>query len=142
MIARMLVVCGLTLGTPAALHAQQAELPAVAASGLEALTTDGADEAIALWLRGTSFDSPATRATLAQGFARLEEQAGRVVGYDVVDVVPVGTHVRRVYAVLHYERSPAYLYLELYRYPGGWGTLTVQFNGNPEAVFPQRLLEP
>lgn len=142
MVRTLLVVCALAAAAPAGLRAQTVEVPAPAREGLEALSAAGADAAIAAWLEGTSFDSPATRATLAQGFARLEEQLGRLTGHDVVHVLPVGSHIRRVYAVLHYERGPAFLFLELYRAAAGWGVLTVEFNGNPETVFPPALLEP
>jgi len=121
---------------------QQAESPSVATAGLEVFLTAGADSAIAVWLGGATFDTPATRATLGQGFARMAEQRGRMLGYDVVRVLPIGTHVRRVYAVLHYEEAPAYLYLELYRAPGGWVTQAVEFNADPGDVFPPGLLEP
>lgn len=57
-------------------------------------------------------------------------------------MLPIGTHVRRVYAVLHYERAPAFLYLEIYRAPKGWLTQIVEFNDTPVKVFPPGLLEP
>lgn len=124
------------------LRAQEAELPPAAAAGLHAFEVAGADSAIATWLRGAIFDSPATRATLGQAFARMGERAGRMVGHDVVAVLPIGTHVRRVYAVLHYERAPAFLYLELYRAPEGWLTQIVEFNDTPAKVFPPGVLDP
>ncbi len=141
-IASAVVLCLLIATLPSFVHGQQPDVPPIAAAGLDAFRAAGADSAIAVWIRGTSFDTPATRASLGQGFARMAEQTGRMVGYDVVRVLPVGTHVRRVYAVLHYERGPAYLYLELYRRPEGWVTQTVEFNASPEDVFPVALLEP
>lgn len=136
------VLFWLLMSVPAPLLAQESDVPPVASAGLETFRAAGADSAIAVWLQGTSFDTPATRASLGQGFARMAEQTGQMVGYDVVRVLPVGTHVRRVYAVLHYERGPAYLYLELYRTPSRWVTQSVQFNAAPEDVFPPWLLEP
>jgi hypothetical protein len=130
-----------------ALHAplaaqQQAESPSVATAGLDVFVATGADSAIAVWLSGATFDTPATRASLGQGFARMAEQRGPMLGYDVVRVFPIGTHVRRVYAVLHYEEGPGYLNLELYRTAGGWVTQAVEFNADPGEVFPPGLLEP
>jgi hypothetical protein len=114
-----------------ALHAplaaqQQAESPSVATAGLDVFVATGADSAIAVWLSGATFDTPATRASLGQGFARMAEQRGPM----------------RVYAVLHYEEGPGYLNLELYRTAGGWVTQAVEFNADPGEVFPPGLLEP
>lgn len=121
---------------------EQAESLSVATAGLDVFVASGADSAIAVWLSGATFDTLATRASLGQGFARMAEQRGPMLGYDVVRVLPIGTHVRRVYAVLHYEEGPGYLYLELFRTPGGWVTQAVEFNAVSEEVFPPGLLEP
>lgn len=139
-LAAVVLLALVSLSSAAA--AQQAELPPVAAAGLAAFEQAGADSAIAVWLRGTSMDTPATRASLGQGFARMAEQTGTMLGYDVVRVFPIGTHVRRVYAVLHYERGPAYLFMELYRTPDDWMMQSVQFNAAAEDVFPSALLRP
>lgn len=135
--------CVLLAAVHAPLAAQErGESPSVVTAGLEEFVAAGADSAIAVWLRGATFDTPATRASLGQGFARMAEQRGPMLGYDVVRVHPVGARVRRVYAVLHYEAGPGYLYLELFQTPGGWVTQAVEFNAAPEEVFPPGLLEP
>jgi hypothetical protein len=128
--------------SPLPLAARQADVPPLAMAGLEAFRAAGADSAIAVWLSGARFDSPATRSTLGQAFARMEEQAGRQVGFDIVRSLAIGTHVRRIYVVLHFEGAPAYLYLEFYLAPTGWIAQAIEFNGNPRDVFPPGLLEP
>ena len=65
---------------PSFVSAQQPDLPGIAVAGFEMFEKAGADSAIAVWLRGTSMDTPATRASLAQGFARMPEQTARMVG--------------------------------------------------------------
>ncbi len=128
--------------SPLPLAARQGDVPPIVMAGLEAFRAAGADSAIAVWLRGARFDTPATRSSLGQAFARMEEQAGRQVGFDIVRSLAIGTHVRRVYAVLHFEGAPAFLYLEFYRAPTGWIAQTIEFNGDPRDVFPPGLLEP
>ncbi len=117
-------------------------MPPFVITGLEAYAAAGADSAIAVWFQAAPFNSPDTRETMKRAFAAMQSRAGRMVGHDVVIVKPVGTHVRRIYTVVHFERGPGYLYLETYLAPGGWMLQHISFNDDPHEVFPATLLAP
>lgn len=131
----------LVVAAPAAM-AQRTELPRFVTSGLEAYRAAGADSAIAVWFETAPFNSPDARETMRRAFGAMQSRAGRMVGHDVITVKPVGTHVRRIYTVVHFERGPGYLYLETYLAPDGWMLQHISFNDDPTEVFPATLLAP
>lgn len=123
-------------------NAQELDAPPAIVAGLEAFAAAGPDSAIAVWFRGAPFDSPDSRETMRRAFDTMNRQAGRMTGYDVVRTFPVGARIRRVFAVLHYERLPGYLLVDAYESPSGWSLLNISFNDDAEKVFPPALLLP
>jgi hypothetical protein len=139
---RTLLVASVVFAAPPRADAQEVQAPSAVVAGLEAFTTAGPDSAIAVWFRGAPFDSPDSRETMRRAFDTMHRQAGRMSGYDVVRTFPVGARIRRVFAVLHYERHPGYLLVDAYESPSGWSLLNISFNDDAEKVFPQALLLP
>src|SRR5690606_21045946 len=120
----------------------EAEAPPLAAAGLQAYRDGGTDSALTVWFHGGPIDSPESRATMRQAFQTMQRRAGAMTGYDFVKTFALGSHVRRVFVVLHYEIRPGFLVLDLYRSPGGWTLQNISFNDAAEKVFPASLLQP
>lgn len=137
-----LVLASACATAPRALTAQDPEPPPTVVAGLEAFQAAGADSAIAVWFRGAPFDSPDTRETMRRAFDTMRSRAGRMSGYEVVRTFAVGTHIRRVFAVLQYDIRPGYLLVDAYQAPGGWSVQNISFNDDAEKVFPPALLLP
>ena len=130
------------LTAPLSAHAQELRAPEPVVAGLDAFSASGADSAIAVWFRGAPFDSPDARETMRRAFETMHRQAGPMSGYDVVRTFAVGARVRRVFAVLHYERSPGYLLVDVYESPAGWMLQNISINDDAKKVFPPALLLP
>ena len=63
------------------------------------------------------------------------------VGADVLDVVEIGSHVRRIYAVIRLERGPLYGFFECYQTPdGSWIVPMLLFNSKAQDILPARYL--
>ncbi|HSJ64813.1 MAG TPA: hypothetical protein VK922_13040 [Gemmatimonadaceae bacterium] len=139
---RAFLLASAVLAVSSRADAQDLQTPPAVVAGLEAFTAAGPDSAIAVWFRGAPFDSPDSRETMRRAFDTMHRQAGRMSGYDVVRTFPVGARIRRVFAVLHYERHPGYLLVDAYESPSGWSLLNISFNDDAEKVFPPALLLP
>lgn len=118
------------------------DVPAIVTRGLEAYQARGLGAALDVWLAGSPVASdPSTKAQMVGGLAPLESAYGRVVGADMVGVVSIGQHVRRVYAVIRLERGPLYAFFECYQTAGGaWIIPGLLFNAKAQDIFPPRYL--
>lgn len=121
--------------------ATRVDVPAIVTRGLEAYRTGGIGAAADVWLVGSPISSDAARAQLIGALAQLDAAYGHMVGADVVDVLPLGPHVRRVYVVVRMERGPLYGFLECYQTVGGdWIIPSFLFNAKASEILPSRLL--
>jgi hypothetical protein len=119
---------------------QEAQVPEIVRSGLEALTTSGYAEALDIWTAnwGNEADGP-QRADLAAAFERLFAAYGPPHATETVAIVDVGARVRRFYCVLMHDALPVYLLLVAYRAPDGWRVTSIFFNTVMDEVFSDGL---
>src|SRR5262247_3687069 len=89
----------------------QTELPHLIKDGLDDLGAGNCEKALDLW---TSSWSDAQKAQMAGTCPTLKQYGGSVHGYDILRVVDVSPHLRRVYAVILYEVQPVYFMLVVY----------------------------
>ena len=127
---------------PSATTPSRLEVPAIVTIGLDAYRRAGLDSAIDMWLAGSPFANDAVaKGQVIRGLAPLEMALGRMVGADIIDVVGIGPHVRRVYAVVRLERGPMYGFFECYQTAGGnWIIPALLFNAKAQEILPARYL--
>lgn len=131
-----LVAVTLALATRAV--AQSRDLPPIVRAGLEAYKARGADSALATWLKNSPVpaqSTPPARAALEQ----IESSYGHMTGYDVLSVVPLGSHVARTYLMILYERGPLYAWFDTYRSTDDWVLTGFLFNTKPDLILPPAL---
>jgi hypothetical protein len=133
------------LGTaPRGLEAQAApadtSVPAIVVEGMREFAARGLRAALATWLRGSPVENSGALEQMAAAVTPIEAAYGRMVGYEVVRVVPVSPSVRRVYAVLRYERGPLYAYFDCYRAASGWVIPTLLTHTQASQILPADLL--
>jgi hypothetical protein len=109
-------------------------------SGLLAYQQSGASAAIKAW----SLDSPiADKGGEAQhAFEQIEAGYGHMIGYEVLAVVPIASHVLRSYVIILYESGPAYIWFDCYKKPDHWVMTGFLFNVKPDLILPPALLAP
>jgi hypothetical protein len=123
---------------PASLVAQL-EIPTPALAGLNMLRGD-CQKAFTLLTK--SFKS-ADRDQLITSCSTLEQIGGPIYGYDVVRVLEITPHLRRVYVVLLYQNQPIYLVLQAYKPGAGdWKIVAVVWNSDPDKIFPPTVVPP
>lgn len=113
-----LLLCAffLTLTTKAA-----GDAPPVVIPGLDTYRTNGLKAAYEIWSKGTLENDKASRDAAMSGLTQVESIYGKMTGYDIVKVAPVGAVVKRVYFVIHYEKAPFMLILTATtRVKNGW----------------------
>jgi len=118
----------------------QTELPPFVKEGLEALGTGNCEKAIALW---TAPWSEAQKAQMAGICPTLKQFGESVHGYDLLKVIDVSPHLRRVYALLLYDGQPVYAMVIAYQ-PAGKDWIVGGFilNADPDQVIPVQVLPP
>ena len=120
----------------------RAEVPAIVTRGLEAYRAYGLSGALDVWLAGSPVGDNATaKAGMLTGLAPLETVYGKMIGWDIVDVIEVSAHVRRVYVVVRMERGPLYGFLDCYqKATDDWIIPGVLFNAKAQDILPSRYL--
>ncbi len=130
----------LTLLAPRQL-AVQVEVPPPVERGLNALREGRPDSAVIEWTRTwRSPDDSQKREQLVASLRGLAQIAGAVRGYDIVRVIQLTPHLRRVYVLLLCDIQPAYVMLVAYRPANEWTITAVNWNTDVDKVFPTSLV--
>jgi len=129
------LVCMAIAATPA-LNGQTLAMPPVIRDGLEIYKVKGAAAAVARWLK----DSPITDGSdVARELAKIEGFYGRMVGYDVLDVVRFGAYASRSYIVILFEKGPVYAWVDCYLPKDQWIVTSLLFNTKADMILPAKM---
>ena len=121
----------------------QTDLPSPVLKGLDALRRADYDAVGREWTGSwTTGEAAASRDQIVTSFRSFGKIAGPFLGYDVVKVLDVTPHLERVYIVLLYKTQPAYLMLVLYHPESEFTVTTLNWNTDPDKVFPSNVLPP
>lgn len=116
------------------------DVPPVVISGLNVYRTNSLQAAYEIWSKGTLEHDKASREAAVTGLTQVESIYGKMTGYDIVKVVPIGAVVKRVYFVVHYEKGPVYAYFDCYNAGEKWMVSDLLFHTKANLVFPASLL--
>lgn len=114
--------------------------PPVVIAGLDAYQTNSLKSAYGIWSKGSLENDKASKDTILTGLVQVEFLYGKMLGYDIVKTVPIGSVVKRVYLVVHYEKGPVYAYMECYKSDEKWLVTDLMFHTKANVVFPPGLL--
>ena len=131
----------IALFTTISLRLQSKAVPSPAAEGLDLLVRGYPDSAIAVWT--PTWVAPEDRAKkqqLLSSFQQLPVVVGQPLGYDLIRVIEVTPHLRRVYVPLRCQRQPAYFLLVLYQARDRWMVSTINWSTDADRVLPATLL--
>ena len=118
------------------------DVPAIVTRGLEAYRANGLSGAVDVWLAGSPVGDNATaKAGMLTGLAPVETVYGKMIGWDIVDVIEVSAHVRRVYVVVRLERGPLFGFFDCYqKATDDWIIPGLLFNAKAQDLLPSRYL--
>jgi hypothetical protein len=116
------------------------DVPPVVQAGLDAYRTNGLQSAYGIWSKGTLENDKASRDMVLTGLNQVESAYGKMIGYDIVKTVPIGSVVKRVYLVVHYEKGPVFAYMDCYKAEEKWLVTDLFFHTKANLVFPPGLL--
>ncbi len=134
----VILLCALSLAQMA--RAAADEPPPVVIAGLDAYRTNGLKGAYEIWSKGSLENDKGSRDMVLTGLGQVESAYGKMTGYDIVKTVPIGSVVKRVYLVVHYERGPVYAYMDCYNTAEKWLVTDLLFHTKANLVFPPKLL--
>lgn len=127
------------VSTPALGQSAAPPLPPALVAGLRLVMADSNAAAMRTWSAGWRGDDTAKVAGIRQILDYLWENAGPVVGYDLIGSESVTPHLQRFYVLLRYERMP--VYAQFVTYDAGkdspaWMVATVSINTKVTEVIP------
>jgi hypothetical protein len=124
--------------------AAQEPIPPIVTKGLQALQEQRCHDAFDVWTADWLFPRESERRRRLMGSCDFLAEVGAALhGYDLFRVVPVTPHMFRVYIVLRYERRPMYLMVCAYApVDGAWRVTGINWDRDPEKVFPLTILDP
>lgn len=111
------------------------EAPKLILNGLEAYKATGSGEAFAIWLKGSPLEADKTTlASLKDSFTQVETMYGKMIGFEVLRIVKISSRTNRIYAELHYEKGPLFLYMDCYKSPNGWIVPMMRFHTDADKI--------
>ena len=140
----ILISTALLALTAVPLSAQAAErptdVPPIVTAGLTAYKAEGSRAALAVWLKGSPVANPATTEQMIASLTPIEAAYGSVLGHEILRVVPLSASVRRIYAIVRYERGPLFMSFDCYHTAGGWIIPTFLTNTRAAEILPASML--
>src|SRR6266850_1707791 len=135
MLLSRLLLIGLLVAVPARLASQA--IPPVAAEGLDFLVKGQADSAVGTWTQAwVAPEDAAKRQQLVESFRHLPQVVGAPLGYDLIRIVDLTPHLRRVYVLLRCQRQPVYLLIVLYSARDRWIVSSLNWHTDADHVLP------
>ena len=120
----------------------QVVLPEVVSRGLLAYKATGGQDAITVWMKGSPSENEANPKIAAGDLAKIEATYGKMIGFDPIRMVSLTPSLLRVHVAVKYDRGPLFFTLDCYKSVSDkdWVVYLIDFNANPEAVFPREIL--
>ena len=137
LVTRILLV-SLFGATPLRLASQA--VPSPAAEGFDFLVRGQPDSTAAVWTATwvRPEDEP-KRQQLLTSLQQLPGIVGHALGYDLIRIIDVTPHLRRVYVLLRCQRQPVYFLVVLYQPRDRWTVNTLNWQTDPDQVLPPTL---
>ncbi|TXI21043.1 MAG: hypothetical protein E6Q67_08315 [Roseateles sp.] len=91
--------------------------------GANAYIKDGANAAIASWLKGSALEGNVQATSQANGLKQIEDFYGKPESFEVLRETQVSERAVTLLAVINFQKGPLYTRFNLYRLQGGgWVT--------------------
>jgi len=133
-----LIFLGLTVVSSAF---AQKEIPGVVTDGLNAYQKSGGKAALTAWLKGSPMENDTTTSISMSGLlGQIDTAYGKMVGFDVLQVVPVSPVLQRIYLLIRFEKGPVYASFDCYKASAGWIIPIMNLNTKASEVLPANLL--
>jgi hypothetical protein len=87
-------------------------------------------------------EDEAKKQQLVSSFRQLPEVAGHPLGYDLIRIIDVTPHLRRVYVLLRCQRQPVYFLVVLYQARDRWTVNTINWHTDADQILPPTLFGP
>jgi hypothetical protein len=84
-------------------------------------------------------EDDAKKQQLLSSLRQLPEVAGHPLGYDLIRVIDLTPHLRRVYVLLRCQRLPLYFSLVLYEARDRWTVNNINWQTDADKVLPPAL---
>jgi len=137
LVTRVLLIA-LFGATPLRLASQA--IPSPVAEGFDLLVRGQPDSATAVWTATwVKPEDEAKRQQLSSSFRQLPEIVGHPLGYDLIRIIEVTPHLRRVYVLLRCQHQPVYFLVVLYEPRDRWIVSTINYQTDPDQVLPASL---
>jgi len=135
-----IVVIGINLCSALVSGAANTDVPDVVTAGIDAYTKSGSGAAVEAWIKGSAVESNRKlRDQIANTLQQAEILYGKILGWELVRVVPITASCWRVYAALKYEKGPLWAAFDCYK-SNAWILADVQFHTSAKEVLPASIL--
>jgi hypothetical protein len=134
------LVIGINLCSVLVSEAADTGVPEVVTAGIDAYIKSGSGAAIEAWIKGSAVESNRQqRDQIAKTIQQVETLYGKMLGWELVRVVPITASCRRVYGALKYEKGPLWTVFDCYK-SNAWILADVQFHTEAKEVLPASIL--
>lgn len=135
-LPRLLLVLLLAAATSSFAKPDDSIPPAVA-KGLQAYEKDGFAAAIDIWIKNSVMDGNAAAKGQMLQISEVERYYGKYEGYQLVRTSLLTPRTRRFYFALYYEKSPLWVFFDVYERKTGEFTISeMLFNTKASLILP------
>lgn len=103
---------------------------------MDALRSDGPDDAIKFWVKGSVLESSKDALTQASNLRDIQAYYGRFQYFDLIRLQELSSRVRIAYMVMNYDRGPLFARFVLFHAQTGWVPVTFQFDTDDTKILP------
>lgn len=133
------VLC-VALFVSSAAFGQAVNVPPIVARGFDELKTNGSLAAMAVWMAGSSREFDQDQEVATGRLNQIQGRRGRMLGHEIVRVVPLSPSTARVYAVVKYEKGIAWMSFDCYLAEKDWIIDRFDFSTNANQILPPNIL--
>jgi hypothetical protein len=112
------------------------DIPKIILTGLDAYKAEGAEAAIAAWIKGGPIDGSKDALTQANTLRQVQDYYGSYKTFDVIHtrIITPNTHI--IYMTLNYEKGPLFTKFVAYQTAQGWILTSFTFNTKEDVILP------
>lgn len=121
-------------------YAVDDNVPPIVAKGFVEFQKNGTLAAMGVWLDGSARDNDDDQDRATARMNSLQGLFGRMLGYELIRVVPLSPSTKRVYAAVKFEKGVAWMSFDCYKAEKDWIVSRFDSGTNANQILPPNIL--
>jgi hypothetical protein len=134
-------VLSILLFFAASCFAVEDTIPPFISVGFDEYAHGGPDAAWVAWKIDYGERQAGKQASFIENVRSAEKRYGKMVGFDLIRSIEIGSSYKNVYILWRFEKAPLFCVFVCYRAKGDWHILDFVFADKPQGYVPQSIFD-